>query len=264
MGIRTKLAGLLECLKFDNRWSLIAQRLLFPRQMLIVYRLNGYEIVMDRQSGDVCGARQALVSDMYQGLLREMSLPAHPKVLDLGAHIGGFSLLLAARGYVPSEVVCVEMNPNTASRLRFNMQHNLGDLAKVVPAAVCGEHRSIRLRLGKGATSDSIYASGASSTEYEIEGLTVDELCTRFFARGLIDLCKMDIEGAEYEVFEKAHYHSLRRVRYLVIEIHPPPGESKGRPAERLQELGFSEVPLGQRPRFGDVHLFRNESIVTA
>jgi FkbM family methyltransferase len=85
--------------------------------------------------------------------------------------------------------------------MRFNLERNLDATVIGLNAAVCGERKSLRIKVGKGGTSDSIYNPiiGENGKEVEIQGVTIDELYNEYFNGEPIDLCKMDIEGAEHE-----------------------------------------------------------------
>ena len=78
-------------------------------------------------------------------------------VVDIGANVGGFSLMLLVDGVRISKLLCVEMNPNTFERLRFNIKTNFNEVATVINAAVVGNSRQIDLTLGIGSTGALIY-----------------------------------------------------------------------------------------------------------
>jgi FkbM family methyltransferase len=61
---------------------------------------------------------------------------------------------------------------------------------------------------------------GAVSGE-SIEALTVPEICRRAGLDGTIDLLKVDIEGAEAEIFANCG-DWISRVRHVAIELHAP------------------------------------------
>jgi FkbM family methyltransferase len=221
MGIREKLVGLQECLQFDNRWALLMQRALARSQRLVVYRLQGVEFVVDHGAGDPSGTRAALIGPMYRRLLPAANLPRSNalRVMDLGANGGGFTLLILCLGYTIEQVVAVEFNAATASRLRFNLDRNLQAANQVLVAAITGDGRAIDIALGDGNTGDNIYRPSASGTGRRVQGTTFDEVAARL-GPGRIDLVKMDIEGAETEVLLGLSSFRLRDVNALVVEIH--------------------------------------------
>jgi FkbM family methyltransferase len=145
-------------------------------------------------------------------------------VFDLGANGGGFPLMLLLSGKRFSKLVCVEMNPNTFRRLQYNISRNVEGETVLIQGAVCGSRRKFELALGQGDISDSIYqdhtdASLKSRQKYEIEGYSFDDLFRSHFGESVVDICKLDIEGAEYEVFSSPEHTGLRLCRYLIVEL---------------------------------------------
>jgi FkbM family methyltransferase len=61
------------------------------------------------------------------------------------------------------------------------------------------------------------------TSSYTIQGKTFDNLCDVHLTGGIIDICKMDIEGAEAEILRdsSSSIQALRRCRYFLIEMHP-------------------------------------------
>ena len=260
MSLKNKLRGLREMWQFETRLPLILTRTLFPRENLHVYRYRGVELLTDLKGGDANGAREVLTSPMYRRFLPQMNLQGELNVFDIGANNGGFPLLLMASGLILKKVVSVELNPNTFLRLRFNLERNLAGEVIALNQALCGESRQLKIALGEGSVSDNIY-NGASETKgkvFTIEGRTFDELYESYFADEIVDICKIDIEGAEFEVFAKPSHQSLTRCRYLIIEIHEGEGRSSADLIQTIEQLGFERK---SQPDDADpaVHFFIND-----
>src|SRR3982751_1263280 len=54
------------------------------------------EFVADTEAGDVSGVRECLVTPMYLQFLPRLHIAGPVTVLDIGAHVGGFALMLRA------------------------------------------------------------------------------------------------------------------------------------------------------------------------
>jgi FkbM family methyltransferase len=262
MSIRSKIDGLKAVWRFDNRWPLIFNKLVFPGESLHIYRAAGIEFLNDHSAGDANGARDVIFSPMYLRLLGKMKLNDQLNILDLGANNGGFPLMLRANGYEIHKAVCVELNPSTSSRLRFNLERNFNGKAVTVNAAVCGRDQIIEISLGAGSTSDNIYGSegkGSRGKLYQLPGRTFDNIYQEFFGREAVDICKIDIEGAEFEIFRSDSASSIARCRYVVIEIHDMPGTSPREILERMSSCGFGLI---DGPSEESVYLFANLALV--
>lgn len=265
MSIATKLRGLREVWAFDNRLWLFVTKTVFRGEKLHIYRYKGLDILVDHAAGDANGAREVLTSPMYSRFFERMQLVGPLNVLDLGASNGGFPLLLASSGLSLDRVVSVEFNPRTFTRLHFNLTRNLHCDVIPVNAALCGNSRPLTVTVGSGGVSDSIYSSseGNDVREYEIEGISFDDLFRRYFENKTVDICKIDVEGAEFEVFESTNCHSLKNCRYLIMEIH----ERKGRRSEEIvavvEAAGFERQP-NEADADQSVHFFVNMALEPA
>ncbi len=257
MGVSEKIRGFGELWQFDNRFELIFSRLFRPGRSQIIYKYRGIEFLSDHSAGDANGARAVLATDMYRKLLAKMDLPEKVSVLDIGANNGGFPLLLASERYKIDRLLSIELNPKTFDRLNSNIARNFGPEAECVNAAVCGYARAIHFSEGSAGTSDNIYQAEGSGLQ--IEGITLNDAIERVGADKL-DICKMDIEGAEFEIFASGNAGHLTRCNYLLIEIHHYPEPDKNREIVRraIMELGFNEVDPPPNDDEHHVHLFQN------
>lgn len=257
MSVEAKLRGIRQILRFDNRVHLVLQRFFFRGESLGVYKLGGLEFLVDHAAGDASGAPEVLTQPMYADYLSYLTPSRPANVLDIGANIGGFSLFLARHGVHFNRLVAVELNPRTCIRLRFNLERNLRGEIVVMNAGLCGRARPLELLLGEGSVADSLYGPSfnASSRSTMVPGLTFDAIHERAFGEAGVDICKMDVEQAEYEVMDNAGHDRLRRCRVLVVEIHDVPGRSHRDVADAIVRLGFEQLSQGSDK---SVYVFRN------
>lgn len=241
------LTGLKPILAFDNWPVLLLERLFDRKTGFVGYRKNGRDILIDYRGGDQCGTRLCIGSDTYSKYLPFMKLPRPVRVLDLGANGGGFPLMLSINDVQLERVVCVEMNPMTYLRLQLNLATNLGASAVAINAAVCGglQGSEILLKPNRGSTGESMYGNRAEpeAAHVSVKTTTLQALYDEFFANELIDICKIDIEGAEYELFPSSSDDLIQKIRYLVIEFHDAPNRM-GPVRERMRSLGFTDITI--------------------
>src|SRR5690349_20278406 len=107
--LERKLRGLVEMLSFDNGLALVMDRIAHPRARLAIYRRGNLEVAVDRSGGDLASIRLCLATPMYRRLVSCLPLAAALNVLDIGANVGGFSLLLADLGFRFRRLVAVEL-----------------------------------------------------------------------------------------------------------------------------------------------------------
>src|SRR2546430_9346304 len=126
-------------------------------------------------------------------------------VLDLGGHVGSFTLWAAERS--PARFFVVEPNPAVFELLERNVRA-LGERVTLRRAAVAGE-------TGEGWFAQDIDSASSRLTAAEpVGGLRVAtvSLAQVFAESGFprVDVVKMDVEGAEYPALPRARAELLR------------------------------------------------------
>ena len=259
MALSSKLRALRANLKFDNWPVAVLHRALFRREPLVVYRMHGVTFLVDFEGGDQCGTRECMVYDMYSRYFPHLPKNRPLTVLDLGANGGGFPLSLLAHSFAISKGVSVEMNPNTYTRLQFNLNYNARSHCRCINAALAAKSGWIDLNNTKGSTGESMYSplQGREEERVRVPLMTFDEIMSTHFGDGssnVVDVCKVDVEGAEEEVLLSDTCRSLERVGFLVIEIHQTVDIAELK--KRIVSHGFEEVDADKAN--GEVHFFRN------
>jgi len=136
-------------------------------------------------------------------------------IVDAGAFIGASSVWFSRR-YPDARIVAVEPEETNFALL----EKNTGQYSNIEPvrAALYGEDTNLRIS-DPSAEKYAFRVEMADDDGNSLPGYTVETLMARFgFPR--IDILKMDIEGAEYELFKQGNTDWLRNVRVLVIELH--------------------------------------------
>lgn len=262
--LRNKIQALLDNLYFDNGLLAILQRSPLHQENLLVYRKERISFLVDFAGGDASGTRTCLTSDMYSRHYGRFDRNQPLCVLDLGANGGGFPLSLFLAGFTFSKLVCVEMNRNTCTRLSFNLHYNIpGDIV-IVNAAVAGRSGIIKIPVSRGGTGESIHSQSAvTAGEWvDVPLITLDEITRAHFGPdepGLLDICKIDIERAEHDVFQSPACTSIRRFRHLIIEIHPHKTVSTGELVDKICSLGFIHLSQEASGEGTSVHFFQNK-----
>jgi FkbM family methyltransferase len=157
--------------------------------------------------------------------LRERS-PRGATVLDLGAHIGLFSVQLARSVGPSGRVVSFEPAPHTAAVLRRTIRCNgLASVVSVRQAAVAGAGagRSGEVELFETgedcSNASSLVRTDRTRDAVRVAATTLDDLVDD--ERLTVAVVKMDIEGAELEVLEGAPVLLAHQRPAMTIEVHP-------------------------------------------
>lgn len=165
--------------------------------------------------------------------------------IDVGAHIGWFTTVAAARVGPAGRVIACEPYPANARVLRRNLALNAAQNVQVVESALSSRPGTLSLAGGdSGSVTALRWAPGA---RVEVPVTTLDEVAAGVPA---ITLLKVDVEGWEAHVLGGAA-KALLRTRNVLIEINQPALKKAGSSPEELFDLlgssGFTRFrPVAQ------------------
>ena len=132
-------------------------------------------------------------------------------VLDVGAHVGYYTVLSATLAGPSGAVWSFEPNPMNAAFLRRHAEINGLRQVRVTQAAVSDAEGTARFDFGTGSGTGHLASDGA----IEVRTVRLDDVCA---ANGIVPRAvKIDVEGAEAAVLEgfAATVDSARPVIFL-------------------------------------------------
>lgn len=158
---------------------------------------------------------QIFMDDEY-GAVTRLDLGTVRQIVDLGSNVG-FSIRWWKRFFPFAVVVGVEPHPDTFALCQQNTAEING--VHLIQACVVGRARTVYLDTTAGAWA--VTMTDRANGRTPVRGATVPELMAEAGMSGTIDLLKVDIEGAEAELFADC-CQWIHLVRTLVIELHSP------------------------------------------
>jgi FkbM family methyltransferase len=148
-------------------------------------------------------------------------------IVDAGCYIGDTSALFLSR-YPKS--TCVALEPGVAHELASRNLARYGERAYLLKAALMGSAGACKINEA-GTGTEAVHASDG-----DVEAVTMSQLL-KLSPHGRIDILKVDIEGAENELFQRAE-DWLHLVDCITIELH---GErAKNEIPAKLKAAGFN------------------------
>jgi len=171
-----------------------------------------------------------------QTRLFEETLRPGDTVLDVGAHVGYYTVLSAVLAGPTGAVWSFEPNPVNAGFLRRHAEINGLRQVRVTQAAVSDAEGTARFDFGTGSGTGHLSTDGA----IEVRTLRLDDFCA---ANGIVPRAvKIDVEGAEAAVLEgfAATLESARPVVFL--STHGP--EPHARCVAWLRARGYALSPI--------------------
>jgi FkbM family methyltransferase len=156
--------------------------------------------------------------------------------VDVGAHIGYYTLLASRCVGPEGRVYAFEPHPQNYKKLQENAKRNAYRNIALVPKAISHATGTAKLHRNGGSMGDSLYAPDTPQASMSVDTTTLDD-----FFRSLgwpdVHLLKIDIEGGEWAALEGAS-ELLRRSSNLclVCEYLPELIRRAGRDPEAFRD----------------------------
>ncbi len=203
-----------------------------------------------------CFHRESVVSlyreiFIYQHYNPPITLGDKPVIVDAGGNIGMFSIY-ASMVFPGASIRTFEADPTTFAALKINLDTYVGGRAKVHNVALADRSGTTHIvvdgdnpnRCTNTILADFLSKSARRVSAEEVPLAKLSDLCDDL---PRVDFMKMDIEGAEFPVFDDLYKSGLlRRIGSLAMEVHRRAYESVESPhrlsgfLRQLEEVGFA------------------------
>ena len=178
---------------------------------------QNYEYFCRLERGDFTPGREDAIASLFAPIKGDV-------VVDVGAHIGRYTITSSKRVGPNGKVIAIEAAPDNFDILNRNVQ--LNRLNNVVLLNCAAYSTQTRLKLYEPSADGSIYntimpsRAGRNGNYVEVNAGTLDSILD---ANGIskVDWIKIDVEGAEFEVL-KGSVNTLANNAdlALLIEVH--------------------------------------------
>ena len=162
-------------------------------------------------------------------------------VLDVGANIGLWTKYIKSRN--AQKVYCFEPNKKALDSLTNAFKDD--ESVIISDKAISGKRGNLEFYFdeGKSTASSLLNVRDKNSSSYEVEAITLED-ALNLTGSNFVDLVKIDIEGAEFDVLENASIETIERVHSFLIEFHSfyfENGEEKeSKLSSKLSDAGYS------------------------
>ena len=142
--------------------------------------------------------------------------PAPRVIVDAGANVGLAAVYFANR-YPDAQIIAIELSPDNFHLLQENTRHY--PHISIIHAGLWPRHETLKFQ--QEGVSPWGYKVNNSLTDNSIsvKSVTIPDILTKYQI-ATIDLLKIDIEGAEVELFSSSCEAWLPKVRHIIIEFH--------------------------------------------
>ncbi len=158
-----------------------------------------------------------------------------PTTVDLGAHIGSFTVQ-TARAFPHARIVAVEASQATHKLLQKNIMLNNLTNVTAIHCAIAPEEGEVTLRVdpSRSVFSSRVASVGNSQGTIELTPACTIESLMEKYKLSQIDFLKCDIEGSEFDIFLNLPAHIWKRLKNVSLEYHL---FQKGRTGYRLRQI---------------------------
>jgi FkbM family methyltransferase len=189
-------------------------------------------------------------------------------VIDIGAHIGLYTIISSKRVGANGKVVAIEADPSNFEMLNSNIK--LNQLTNVIPLnyAVHSKETKVKLYLPSGESGFTKYNTimpnwiNAQEKFVEVNANTLDYLLQlNEIRQEEVNWIKIDVEGAEFEVLKGAtNVLSKSKDIAILMELHGPPHVYRPKVEEFVNLYNFKIEFEKSYEENGSMHIIMQKS----
>lgn len=185
---------------------------------LAIGHFGGFDVAyrVDTADEDVIG--HSFEKDIFLAAMPDYVLPRNGVVLDVGAHIGTFSLLTAQMAR-EGQVLAIEACRETCDLLRINAALNRLNNIAVHHAALGAADGTTHLYHDAGGNWGHTIMQAVSTHAEAVRSISLDTL-VKDAGIDRIDLAKFNCEGAEFPILLNASDDALRVFKNMIVLYH--------------------------------------------
>ena len=184
---------------------------IFKKRGLIKIRLKENHIFARAKTTDLYAFDQIFIEEEYK-----LPIKIKPKlIIDAGAN-AGYASYYFAQTYPNAQIIAVEPEESNFKILTKNLskQKNI----KLIKSAIWSKNTYLKIR-NKTSQKWSFRVEETNNKKDAFKSITISEILKKS-KHTEIDILKLDIEGAEKEVFSKNFKPWLSKTNIIIIEFH--------------------------------------------
>lgn len=172
--------------------------------------------------------------------------------VDIGANVGSVSLFVDNFNKDREDkirVFAIEPEPHNLSLLQKNIESNPVENVTVIDKAIWHQNKKV-LITNRGGNSSIFEIEGVEQTK--IQAITLEKLFRENKIKH-VDVMKIDIEGAEFDLIINASEKTLAKIKYITLEFDKSFDGKFGIMVEKLAKQFGLEI-LGSPERGGYIY----------
>jgi len=172
-------------------------------------------------------------------------------IIDIGGHIGLFSLYIAEK-YKSVKIFTFEPIEENYDLLKENIKINNFNNIYPKNIAVSNNNSNITIFLSDDQSGHGMYKK--TSKTRNIKSITLEEI---FQENKLIkcDLLKIDAEGVEFEILENINKNMFEKIENIILEYHIFEKNSNERLENIIKKLEMNSFEITKKPYSDEIGL---------
>jgi len=172
----------------------------------------GAELYLRSSTLDLFTFQEVFVNNIY-----DIKFPIKPKtIIDAGANIGLASVFFHLK-YPDAKIVGIEIDTKNYESILKNTKH-IPDY-KVIKKGLFNKNGFFKVLDLYNASNSFQIKEVAENETFDIESITINQIIKENNWE-FVDLLKIDIEGAEKELFESNFENWIPKVKIIAVETH--------------------------------------------
>jgi len=217
-----KLEVIYKIIKIYKNWPLFFKNYfkLIKRENPIYELRNGIKYITRKNSNDPIIINEIWLYESYTPeFLKDFDINKNDVVLDIGAHIGIFSIF-AAKKAKNGKIYSFEPLKNNYILLKKNLKIN--GIKNVIPInkAVSNKTSKKMINISNSNTGSSSFVLDEHSGSIIVQTTSLQKIISDHKLTK-INFLKMDVEGAEYEILSNCTKNVLKKIDKISMEVHP-------------------------------------------
>jgi FkbM family methyltransferase len=151
--------------------------------------------------------------------------------VDVGANLGRYEVLLG-KNY--ERIIAIEPSPENMSFLKRNAANVKAKNIEYLQCAVSSQNGNATLFYGEHCGANTLMSADLNAEGLQVKTVTLDTLLKE---EDNVDLVKVDVEGAEWEVLAGSK-EVLPKIKRWLVEVHNL--EQKERMAKWFEDKGYA------------------------
>lgn len=254
-----KIKLLLKSTKILKNWYMfpLVYFSLIQKEYVIFETKNGIKIKIRTNSTDLMAFTHVWLIQEYHN--DDFIIKKNDIIIDIGAHIGLFSLL-ASTSCTNGKIFSFEPVKDNFLLLQQNINLNNKKNIAIFNNAVSSKNESVKIFLDDDESGHSLLTNGEHYENVNSKSLE------KIFVENDITYCdflKLDCEGTEYEIFDTLPSDYFKKIKKIIIEYHL--ADTHPELLENLiKKLKFHSFSISVKPLFSNIgFIYAKNNLIT-